>query len=678
MKKILALIVTAAILISCVPAMAASETENILATAKSRIGSTEKYDEFDSSNWTNENGETVYNFYWYKNGENYESLNVSINKDGFVSYYDHYEDKYVDGKPSINNLDINKLYESACKFAKQINPSYDGKIKVMPKKNIESLNENSVSFDLRRFENGIEVEGDNGYISVSNDGTQLNSYTMNFSNGIKFDSSDKIITKEEAQKAYAENIGMDLIYDYRYKGDEKVIFPAYIANEKYLNYIDAKTGKLVTLKDIDYDMMYGMGEESMAVNDMKEAEEDFTDAEISEIEAIEGTISKEDAEKLIRENKILLVPSNYKVKKVSLNSFDDKCEYVFNFTTKTRNDYIIVRLDTKSGKILSFNKEKRGSKGKISDDKAKTIAENAVKVLEADTQKEYELFEDDYDKETYNFIRKVNGIYFSGDTIYVTIDKTNGDIVGYNNYGYGEFEDADFPELDNIITKEEALQILFERNELKPYYVLNCSKEHMQKHDKATLVYKFNNETVLTEFNAITGEAAWDFNNDKEYTDIEGHYAENAIKTLKNYTIGYYESEFKPSQEITQKEFLAFVVNVIKESSNILIDENYDYEYDLRQAVRFGLVKDGESTPDVAITREFASLILARAMGFDEIANIENIFNCPFKDVTNNVGQITILSGLKIINGDGMGNFNPQKTLTRGDFAIILFNYLSK
>ena len=85
-----------------------------------------------------------------------------------------------------------------------------------------------------------------------------------------------------------------------------------------------------------------------------------------------------------------------------------------------------------------------------------------------------------------------------------------------------------------------------------------------------------------------------------------------------------------------------------------------------------------EIDEEAEVTREKACVMLVKAMGFEEVAKLENIFIAPFNDVSTNKGYIAILNENNIVSGDGSGNFNPGKCLTRADAVVLLYNYLTR
>jgi len=677
MKKVLSLVLACTMLVLAVPVFASesSGVEKVLSSVKTRIGSTEQYDEFNSSTYE-EDGKTEYSFYWNQSNGDYDSLNVSADEDGIIKQYNYYQgSKSYENKPKLKEVDETELYNKACEIANKLNPDLVNEIKIVKSNGYGNLSDGEAYFNIFRCVKGVELANEMGFMTISFDGQTLYDYSITYDKDIKFEDTTGIISKEEAKKAYTEQIGMTLLYDYEYKNDKIEAFPVYMPNEKYLEYIDAKTGKLTKYNDIYY-----FYEENASMNEaisddyaVSSGEAGFTDVEVKELEGIKNLLSTQQIETDMRKNKVLNIPKAYTLKRIYGYSEEDEYFYNLTFGNEKSKEFISITANAETGSIKSIKKQRKSGKNKISDAQAQKIADDAVKELVPEIYAEYSLGNDAKDG-VFNYLRMVNGIPFNADSIYIDIDMTNGNITWFS---YDYHDDVDFPSIENALSEEEAIEKYFEQNEYKPYYILCCSKEKQTKFDKAALVYKFEADASHS-IDALTGKKkSYTWEENEEYTDISGHYSENAVTALKNANIGYSGESFDPTKEITQKEFVAFAVSVLKQSSTIIIYDDYDYSYEEQQAKRFGII-DETYQPDAVVTRSDAAVMLAKAMGFNEIASIEEIFNCPFADVTNNIGQIAILSGLKIINGDGTGNFNPDKVLTRGDFAIILFNCLTK
>jgi len=166
----------------------------------------------------------------------------------------------------------------------------------------------------------------------------------------------------------------------------------------------------------------------------------------------------------------------------------------------------------------------------------------------------------------------------------------------------------------------------------------------------------------------------------KEYTDIDTSYAKEQINTLAQYGITLPGSEFKPKENIKQRELLYLIAKAryfyldLPEEDESKFDENL-YSYLINQ----GIVKEDEKAPDAIVTKEEAVKYIIRALNFSKVANIKDIYTVPFKDGDmidpELKGHVAIAYGLKIVSGSN-GYFNPSANITREQAAILVFNFL--
>ena len=91
MKKKIALMVSAAMLLPIIPSAYAADAdmEKILTEVKARIGNTDEYDQFRSDSYEN-NGHTIYQFSWSKE-DGSESFDISCNDEGVITNYSTYD-----------------------------------------------------------------------------------------------------------------------------------------------------------------------------------------------------------------------------------------------------------------------------------------------------------------------------------------------------------------------------------------------------------------------------------------------------------------------------------------------------------------------------------------------------------------------------------------------------------
>ena len=701
MKKIISAALVAAMLsASAVTSFAdslSSDVSKMLSAVKERIGSTDEYDRLSNSTRT-ESGDTVYVFNWSKTSDDdYKSMRIEINSEGIITSYYKTSDYDFDGNPSINRPSSDEALETAKQQVKKLNPQIADKLVISKVRDTESLRGGEFSFDVQRYENGIPVFGDSGYISVSSDAKELRNFGIDYTTGVTFKKPDKTLDYDEAAKNYSEKIGMQLYYacDYgKYIAGGKTEKNAVLEYRpaKYDTYIDAVTGEAVEIKP-NYGYRYSMAEDAMADTNSKGGSSGggFTEVEIKELDTISGLKTSDELEKLIRQNSIIALTSDYKLENKSLSKVSDseRYEYSFEFIKETKDNsyWAEVTVNAQNGDILSFympdadsTVPSTGKDEKISYDKALGAAEAALEVLapkhfgkDGDgAYRIYDRFNKPEDNNGYfRYVRHVNDIPYYENSINVSVNMISGKVYSYNI----DYDDIEFPSADGVVSADEAANAMLKQNDYKVWY--------MPVYDKNTVtemkpVYASENGSDIVD--AVTGKVKYAREDNKiaEYTDIDGHYAENAIKTLAKYSVGFEGDTFRPDEAITQKDFIALIDAVFIYNAPVILNKEYDYTNAYRAAKNNGILNDDEYSPDGEVTRQLASVMLIRAMGFEDVAKLEGIFVPQFTDVAEKCGYTSILSAMGIVGGDEYGRFNPQTVLTRADAAIMLYNYLSR
>ncbi len=689
MKKFLSLVLAAALCAaSAVPALADSNSEKInemLSVLKQRIGSTDEYDKFSGS-VNAYGGETRYEFLWSKtDGDNRSSMNITMNSDGVVTSYYTYGGggNGRGGKASINRPDVSEALDAAISGFKKLNPDISENVKITSDGEYRSLTGDDFSFVLQRTQNGIPVADDDGWISVSADAKRVVSFSLNYTTGLKFEDSSKLISKEDAQNSFNEKFPMKLRYTTEYKDDKKSATLIYSPDSEYNQYISATSGEVITREYRRH--RFGGGDmkasESMAAMDM--ADNGFSEAEIKNLDTINGLIGLDKAEKIILTSKVINANSAYKLTEHALcRDWYDEDKYIYRLeferTSGDEDYWLDAEVDAKSGDILSFYiSENRGNeKAKLNVKQGYEKAYAALEVL-APTHfgenMDYLLDGDDKDNSgNYVFFRYVNGIEFADNSVRISVDMASGKIISYR-IGY---DDIEFPSADSVISAEDAGKRLFEQVGYDVWYIPTYEDD---KPAKALAVYDTDSYDLTLD--AFSGELKYKRDSEKvgEYTDIENHYAKDAIEALAKFGIGFADSEFKPDSNITQADFVTLLNAAFNDYGPIVIYKGISYENIYDDAIEDGIVKEDEYSPDADVTRDLAAKMMVRALGFEEVATLDGIYVPIFADVSaDSVGFTSILGAMGVIKGDENGNFNPSGTVTRADAAIMLYNYLSK
>ena len=668
MKKLLAVASALALTVSAVsPAVLAAETlatqqtetsarenmQKILESVKQRVEIPSECSEF-SSRTEEQYGEKVYNFTWNEKDGN-KSVNITCTADGVITNYSIHGFKSDDKNntpnlPKISESDAKKTAEN---FLKQINPDFPYEIKIYGSNG--SIFGNGYTLYIKTYLNGVLFTNGNGSVNI--DGTD--GYVMGFDLGYiqaDFPSINNAISVDEAKKAYSDKLGLELVYRTYVDEDGNVVaYPVYTQEYDYDKYINALTGDAVDVTNY----RYFIGNKSESANDAA-ADGGLTEQEIKELDNIDGLISRTALENKLKSNKLLSIPKNINTDSISLyKNYDD--EYTYSVSMSNDKCNIYTSVDAKTGEIKYY------SRWGEDDSKEKNNDDSALKTLAGDKAKEYK-----YDENSHLYVRYVNGIKVTGD--YANVTTNNGVLTNFSM----NYTDTEFPSIENAMSKEDAEKILFDAKDYSIVYMQNYTDNTRE----IIPVYTIDTENI----NPFTGkfvdyqnkEITEDASSKLEYSDIDGHYAEKYIKELAYYGIGFEGGEFKPDEKITQKDFLALLMSINGNDIIVLKNNLEQANWVYRNSTQNSIISEDERDDDAEVTREEAAVYMIRAIGAENYAKYNDIYVTPFNDVTENKGYIALLSAMGVLSGDGNGNFNPNREMTRAESIIMIYNYLTR
>lgn len=701
---------------------------------------------FENYSVYNQNGENIWYLHWRDN-ESDISLSVNITDKGKITSYNYYK-PYNYSEMSFPQVTEEQALEKAKDFIRLVAP--EGALsKVQKQDNIQNpLTNYFYYFNFYRSIEGVPYYNNNINISVNSKTGEIYNYNNNMEDDLVFPDSKQVISLNAGEKAYANELGLKLIYQYNYdyKNKKLIIYPTYSPKFNNNTYaIHAMTGAKIRTSypytgryDSEYSMDNMKEEAQMAAGGAREPE--LTKEEIDAAKEQSILLSEKDAEKIARDLTEMSLDQDFTLRNWNLNkNWPIQDEYIYNLnfikeikeSVKTEEAVTSfpetlrarITINAKTGEVLSFNTNyPYNDEDPIFDeDSSKTAVEEFLVGFIGDRfeQVEYQdpkdsefYYQEDDQKEpqkyfTFSYTRKVNDTLFPGNTINVGFDAVNGKVTNFNMTWFN----VDFPGIENIISMEDANRALFEKAGLELQYkkinkndeiipipmpmpkvdVVKDIIEENPKADESTLilVYVLKAGKSYT-LDANTGDLL-DYNGKPikdevipEYTDLSGHFSEKQVMQLAKYgIINFKGPEFKPRDEITQKDFMMILSKIVnrhyipflnQDSTQEDIDEMY------KLLIREGILKDGEKAPLATVLREDAVKFIIRVLKYDKIADIEGIFNVSFKDkdeISPGLeGYIAIASGLNIISGAN-GNFNPQKTLTRGEAAVMIYNCLA-
>ncbi|MDF2522457.1 MAG: hypothetical protein K0R31_98 [Clostridiales bacterium] len=723
MKRKLALVLSVImLLVAMLPAQVFAEgdsgLQNAIEVVKSKLSIPENFKEFNYN--INSNGDRkIWYLNWHSKDYADGSMDVSVDDSGKIVNYNSYNPSDYNGTKKLPKFSKQDAKKTAEEFIKMIDPTLMGKLSYKENENnYNTFMDPDYNFNYVRMENGIPYYSNNVSVRVNRNSGEVKGYHYNWTEGLVFPAADNRISLEKAQEIFKEKLGLELMYQYTVEDEKIKPFAAYALKENNNSFIDALTGEKITLSN-NYGIMYdkGMMNEKMAMTSSRGgAPSGLSPEELEAVEKVSKLKSKEEVEKLARGFKTLGLNDEYKLENANLNrDWQDKDDFIWNLSFSKGqmdkmgfNGYVSVRIDAFTGEIKGFYLGSNYKEGDIAkfDEKA---SRDAVEVFLKEIQPEK--FAQSYFDTAFNsnniiyregekpfqysfrYIRKVDGIPFTGNSMMVNYDAVSGKVVSFDMSWF----DLKFPSVKNAISLEKVYEIMFKDVGLELQYVPQYNDEKAKsilprdysKPLKVRLVYTVKpgkpmlfdgNTGVLVNYNGQPYKEI----KPADYKDIAGHYAESQIKILAEFGIGLEGNEFRPDENILQKDFLTLLAKTLNyyyydpyfaQNEEKKIEEMYNV------LLREGVIKAAEKAPNSAVTREDAVKFLIRALKYDKVADIKGIFKSTFSDVDaiqpDLVGYVTIAQGLGIIQGDN-GYFNPKGTLTRAHSAVIIYNYLQK
>lgn len=687
------------------------DLERAISTAKAKISIPKTFDSF-SYNIYRDNDQTVFNLTWEDTKTRGGSINLTINSSGRITNYNYYKPYYERDNKRLPVVNKNDALKIANNFLKKINPEFVNNIKYLENNLPLNINDRNYQFIYYRTENGVTFPENNMTVNVDSMTGDVQNYYCNWNENYVFPDLSGSIDIEKAKQAFAEKLGLKLVYKLNY--DEKAQTPYLTYSTVYDNYfIDAKTGEVISANNFygpNYanfkDGIGGMGGAGGAYpTDKKET---LTPQEQDAVKSAGNLIDEKAAEGKARD--VLNISSDYNLTNINLyNNWQNKDEYSWSmeFSKQQGEIYnnVSVTLDAKTGDILSFYKSlpyDEKASVKYTEDESKKIAEEFMKKLQpkkfAETEftKWYSPIRPLDDKgqlrqSQFNYTRKVNDAYFIGNGFNVTVDNTTGQVISYNLTWYNK----EIPNLGKTISLDDAYKILYDKVGFKIQYVSiepesNDAKilpgPYTGRKRDIKLVYAVNPEK-LANIDAYTGKLL-DYNGKpvekaeiNNYTDIKGNFAENQIKILAEYGISLPGNQIKPNQKINQREFLYLLQKSIDPYITINSPDSTNDDVLYNSLTGMGIVKQDEKSPSSVVTREDAVKFIVRALNYDKVAEAKKpIFVLPFKDAKNikpgMYGYVAIAYGLNIIEGNN-GCFNPESNLTRAQAFALIYNFLN-
>ncbi|OQB15607.1 MAG: hypothetical protein BWY15_00320 [Firmicutes bacterium ADurb.Bin193] len=704
MKKIVSLVTALAVMLTVAfPVFAedkGEQVEKLLLKIKSVIDIPDSMTVFNSNMRTDENGITYWSFNWSLEGKSYfesQNISVEITDDGYITSYSKYNGDYKYSEivqlPNISKAEAEKIVKE---FILKVCPHIEGQIEWKE----PNIYDASYYYSFKRTANGIPTNFNDVSFSVNGITGEVVSYFSNWNTKLEFPSAEKAIPVEKAKELYQKNMPLNL--EYRIRPDGYIYLQYTTSREQGNKYLNAITGQL---EEMDYYYAPYMSQDRAYMDEaMSSKRTDITPVERKEIDSVAGTITTEEAEKILRSIPELNFDESYSLSSSNLSQHkpaysDESVFYLslyfarINKTEGLTDEQMKMKIaagdtigsanatfDAKSGELLSFwsNDWSRpvdinsAAESKIKKEDSKKTADAFLAKYYSEKMKSVKYIDNmgRGSENQHQYSRIENGIFFDYDGLSVGIDGETGKI---SNFNCSWNKNIAIPPAGNVIGLEAAHKVAFEKIGFEFQYIFNKKA--------AVLVYRLRDDKPPF-IDAVSGEILnYEGNPYKEtiapkYNDIAGHFCEQAVLELLNVGVFLNAESFMPDSNIAQKDYLLLLSKLGKQYyDRDNIDELYKF------LINSKVMDENEKNPEGTVTREDAVKFLLRSLGYRKFAEIKGIFVCDFADVSDIspdlIGYATIAKGLGFIEGSE-GKFKPKDILTKGEAAVIIYNCLKK
>ena len=479
-------------------------------------------------------------------------------------------------------------------------------------------------------------------------------------------------------------------------------------------YVDAQTGKLVNLTEL-----YQKADEGGFANGMTAASADMAAPEaaagdstpsLSRVEQegiakLEGVLSKEALDKTIRGITALGL-SRYTLGSVSY-SVDKETGDVSARITYSRRESDgrlwrrTVLCDAKTGDLLSVSSSAphmENQEMSVPADKAQEIAASFLTGLWGADFAKTDLYAGEPWESgswgafhSFTFAQKENGYFLPENRLSVSVDVTDGSISGLERSWTA---DVTFDSPEGIVDEAAALTAWFEHYDVSLAYrsvpvqldpgasgaapLLEAGYAYFYG---LKLSYALEEETYCQGVDAksgqvVTAEAAAD-RGALTYSDLDGHWVKDQAEALALYGIGWQGGAFRPEEALKQRDLVALLVS----TSGYLFDPAEGDPDDLyRRAYDMGLLTRADRADERPVTRGEIVKLLLDGLGYREAAGFTGIYTCSYADrdqiSAELLGYAALAQGLGLVSGTG--SFAADRTATRAEAAVLLYNLMSR
>ena len=713
MKKLLCLLLCTALLAGIsIPVLAAEDGADarlarITQAVKSTLElDTERYDSFQGDCYEQELAPT-----WALRWSGADgSLTVEALEDGTVVSYRLSEPDQPDvigsGIPAYPAGSAEAVKQSAAAFlAKVLDPSLET-VELGDPEGLDQLDRSNYYFSGVILLNGLPSPLHYSLTVRASDGQVLRFWRDAAATTCLGDipGASAAVTQDQAAQKLRSTLSLRLEYVLPEDGGTTAVL-RYLPDNIHEFYVDAQTGALVDLTELEQKMYGGMKGES--ANDTAAAEapaeaggSGLSEAEQAGIGKLDGVLSQTALDTKLR------AVQEYGLGRYTLTSAayeldpgeDGESETVLCTLrySRTAQDSVFFRtftVDAHTGvvqRIYSSAPWDDTRSTSLSVSQAQARAEAFLKTYYGDHFAHLALYQTDNETSEgapayyFTFARKENGYFFPENAYTIGIDVSDGS-VSRLSFQYDEETVFDSP--DGVLSAESARDRWMGTYEVALSYLLVPVK--LDRSDPAAnrliqmgleyyynmkLGYCLDRESYYLGIDAKSGHPIEPevYQSVPAYSDLAGHWARADIEQLAQYGVGYDADVFQPRKALTQLDLVCLLASLQGYRLNPATDDTQAINEAYAIAYSMGALTRAERQEDALITRGNLVKYLLNSAGYGPVARLEGIFTCSYPDrasiPASDLGYAALAQGLKLIQGA----YDGAKNATRAEAAVML------
>lgn len=171
-----------------------------------------------------------------------------------------------------------------------------------------------------------------------------------------------------------------------------------------------------------------------------------------------------------------------------------------------------------------------------------------------------------------------------------------------------------------------------------------------------------------------------------QFTDIKGHWANEGLTNMIGYGYMHGVGDYKaaPNDTLTTAQLVALLVRIMGGSEEadlsgyVDMDKGAWYYSEIAQGLNMGIIPNTNTNyinPNQQASREYAAYMLCRAFGLtvrapiDDFADADKVSDWAVSSIQAMVAADAIVG----TSGHAGRNLNPQETITRAEFAQMVY-----